>query len=204
MIELNTIISNKISIDSVLNSKLVAFLIFRLFTVQPKPQKIKVLKMTLGAYVLATCLAAIVLIPFLDHWINYFWISHSQHTGAHAISVAKKLEFLITLFLPHFYQIEPVMLDFTRTDSSRWGHIGLMEGAPHPNAAKVYINWLLSKSGQELLAKATATNSRRTDFAPFYPETFPKPERLNQYIRQNEPFVTSQRKAQGLARRWIK
>jgi len=84
------------------------------------------------------------------------------------------------------------------------GHIGLIEGAPHPNAAKVYINWSLSKNGQELYAKATATNSRRTDVDPVHPETFPKPELLKQYIRQDQAFLIDQRKVQRLSRGWIK
>jgi ABC-type glycerol-3-phosphate transport system substrate-binding protein len=28
------------------------------------------------------------------------------------------------------------------------GNIALVNGAPHPNAAKVFINWLLSREGQ--------------------------------------------------------
>ncbi len=82
--------------------------------------------------------------------------------------------------------------------------VGLIEGTPHPNAARVYINWLLSKNAQELYAKATATNSRRTDVEPVHPESFPKPELLNQYIRQNEAFVVESTKTMRLARGWIK
>ncbi len=84
------------------------------------------------------------------------------------------------------------------------GHVGLIEGAPHPNAARVYLNWILSKNAQELYAKATATNSRRTDVEPVHPESFPKPELLNQYIRQNEAFVAEGTKTMRLARGWIK
>jgi iron(III) transport system substrate-binding protein len=43
------------------------------------------------------------------------------------------------------------------------GAIGLINQAPHPNAAKVFINWLLSQEGQTVYAKATLYNSRRTD-----------------------------------------
>ncbi len=84
------------------------------------------------------------------------------------------------------------------------GHVGLIEGTPHPNAAKVYLNWLLSKNAQELYAKATSVNSRRSDLDPIHPPTFPKPELLNQYLRQDEAFVAEQRKTSRLARRWIK
>lgn len=84
------------------------------------------------------------------------------------------------------------------------GQVGLIEGTPHPNAAKVYLNWLLSKEGQKLYAKATTINSRRTDIDPVHPDTFPKPERLNKYLRVDEAFVAEQRKTSRLARRWIK
>ena len=39
----------------------------------------------------------------------------------------------------------------------------MINQAPHPNAAKVFINWLLSQEGQTVYAKATLYNSRRTD-----------------------------------------
>ncbi len=48
-----------------------------------------------------------------------------------------------------------------------WGGIALMNRAPHPNAAKVYLNWLLSKEGQQAYVKPLETrNSRRVDVAP--------------------------------------
>jgi iron(III) transport system substrate-binding protein len=51
--------------------------------------------------------------------------------------------------------------------SAGGGSLGLMNQAPHPNAAKVFINWFLSRSGQIALQKLGDTddpaNSRRTD-----------------------------------------
>jgi len=44
--------------------------------------------------------------------------------------------------------------------------IGLFERAPHPNATKVLVNWLLSRKGQVEWLK-TANNSRRVDVPPF-------------------------------------
>jgi len=43
------------------------------------------------------------------------------------------------------------------------GHISLFKKAPHPNAAKVYINWFLSREGQRTWQKYTGANSFRTD-----------------------------------------
>ena len=43
------------------------------------------------------------------------------------------------------------------------GGLGLFNRAPHPNAAKVYINWLLSKEGQTAFARHTGYISARLD-----------------------------------------
>ena len=50
----------------------------------------------------------------------------------------------------------------------QFGTVALVNRAPHPNAAKVFINWLLSRSGQIALQKRTAhaespADSLRTD-----------------------------------------
>ena len=52
--------------------------------------------------------------------------------------------------------------------SSAFGSLAMMKRAPHPNAAKVFINWLLSREGQTLFQKVIsvqgdARNSRRID-----------------------------------------
>ncbi|MEK7214172.1 MAG: extracellular solute-binding protein [Chloroflexota bacterium] len=51
------------------------------------------------------------------------------------------------------------------------GHIGedtvfVFNRAPHSNAAKVLINWLLTKAGQEVWSPILVANSRRTDVKP--------------------------------------
>ena len=47
--------------------------------------------------------------------------------------------------------------------SNGFGTVAVMKNAPHPNAAKVYINWLLSKEGQDLYGRALTQGSRRFD-----------------------------------------
>lgn len=44
-----------------------------------------------------------------------------------------------------------------------FNHVHLMNPAPHPNAAKVFINWLLSREGQTAFEKAIKTPSLRVD-----------------------------------------
>jgi iron(III) transport system substrate-binding protein len=65
---------------------------------------------------------------------------------------------------------------------SQYGHAGggtvwAFTQAPHPNAARVYINFLLSQQGQASFACETIIyNSRRTDVPPVSPETLPDPD----------------------------
>jgi iron(III) transport system substrate-binding protein len=44
-----------------------------------------------------------------------------------------------------------------------FGCVVLLEHAPHPNAAKVYLNWVLSQETQTLYSKASGYPSRRAD-----------------------------------------
>ncbi len=50
-----------------------------------------------------------------------------------------------------------------------------LKNAPHPNAAKLFVNWILSKEGQTAYTQETLTNSRRLDVPPSVPEKYPKP-----------------------------
>lgn len=45
------------------------------------------------------------------------------------------------------------------------GAFGLLKSAPHPNAARVFINWLLGKEGQVITCQGMAYTSARTDVA---------------------------------------
>jgi len=47
--------------------------------------------------------------------------------------------------------------------SNGFGTVAVMANAPHPNATKVYINWLLGKEGQDLYGRALTQGSRRLD-----------------------------------------
>ncbi len=63
--------------------------------------------------------------------------------------------------------------------------VNLVQGAPHPNAARVYINWLMSREGQIAYQKATGNNSLRTDIPKdtVAPSEILKEDR--EYIPQN-------------------
>ncbi|HEY2989266.1 MAG TPA: extracellular solute-binding protein [Candidatus Binatia bacterium] len=66
------------------------------------------------------------------------------------------------------------------------GGLSIFNRAPHPNAAKVYINWLLSKEGQTIYARATGYISNRldvpTDHAPAW--RVPQPGAIKTYTQE--------------------
>ncbi len=71
------------------------------------------------------------------------------------------------------------------------GNLMLFNRAPHPNAARVYVNWLLSQVGQRRWVEITQRNSRRMD-VPGPPETAPQPG--SSYIlfnkEEHQPYIS--------------
>jgi ABC-type Fe3+ transport system substrate-binding protein len=43
------------------------------------------------------------------------------------------------------------------------GNLAIIKNRPHPNATKVFVNWLLSKEGQEIWTKSLSQPTRRLD-----------------------------------------
>ncbi len=63
------------------------------------------------------------------------------------------------------------------------GGLGVFNRAPHPNAAKLYVNWLLSKEGQTSFARGTGYISNRVDVPTDHaaPWRVPKPGAIKTY-----------------------
>ena len=68
------------------------------------------------------------------------------------------------------------------------GSVALFKGAPHPNAAKVLINWLLTKEGQLAVSKNTGYNSRRADVPPVNPAGVYDPSKKYPRIQTEETY----------------
>ena len=47
--------------------------------------------------------------------------------------------------------------------SNGYGSVGIVKHPPHPNAAKIFVNWLMSKEGQELYSRVMLHGTRRLD-----------------------------------------
>ncbi|HLH23602.1 MAG TPA: extracellular solute-binding protein [Chloroflexota bacterium] len=57
----------------------------------------------------------------------------------------------------------PGFKDYGTYVTPGFGSVGLINQAPHPNAAKVFLNWLLSRDGQTAYSTALSNGSRRLD-----------------------------------------
>ena len=85
--------------------------------------------------------------------------------------------------------------------SPGFGALSLFHRPPHPNAAKVYINWLLSKEGQSEFSRATGYVSGRVDVPSDHvaPWRVPIPGSVKTYTREamsaKEPLITLLREA---------
>ncbi len=44
-----------------------------------------------------------------------------------------------------------------------YGHLMVIKNPPHPNATKVFVNWLLGRDGQEIFGRSMGVGSRRLD-----------------------------------------
>lgn len=80
------------------------------------------------------------------------------------------------------------------------GGLALIKDAPHPNAAKLFINWLLTREGQYAFNKPYTTQSTRvdvpTDFLP--PDVIRKPG--VEYFWETEDYIRSMDETVKVAR----
>ncbi len=70
------------------------------------------------------------------------------------------------------------------------GSVSLINKAPHPNAAKLFINWLLSKEGGEVFSQAYAKPSNRVDVSKegIPNEVIPDPN-IKYYLADGEEYM---------------
>jgi iron(III) transport system substrate-binding protein len=96
-----------------------------------------------------------------------------------------------TLLLPEF--------DYQSSGSAVW----LLNRAPHPSAAKVFVNWLLTKPAQAAWARELQTNSRVVGVEPGNPDAV-VPAGLSLVQIDSEEMLPEVAKTQDLAKQLIK
>jgi iron(III) transport system substrate-binding protein len=95
--------------------------------------------------------------------------------------------------------IEPIVDAKWSGYTSALGNTYLLSKAPHPNATKIFINWLLSAEGQTAFSKNTRYNSRRLDVPVADPKQAADPTR--EYINpQKEGPHAANLQAVGIAK----
>ncbi len=84
--------------------------------------------------------------------------------------------------------------------------VWLFKKAPHPNAAKLFINWLLMRDTQEMYHRvALLENSRRADVPPIVPEMYPTADEEGRLIFfDSEDWVAEVTKTQELSTQILK
>lgn len=92
-----------------------------------------------------------------------------------------------------FYKLEQL--------SPGFGSVGVIDKAPHPYAAAVYINWLLSEEGQRAWV-GVPRNSRRVDVKSDDPSLGPKPG-VEYFNGHHEKYAEIRGRLQRVAREVI-
>ena len=86
--------------------------------------------------------------------------------------------------------------------ASGFSALMFVDRAPHPNAAKIFINWLLDRDAQALWVDASNTNSRRLDVAgPASTALYADVERRTV---NDEAYFDSELKARDVAKQVLK
>lgn len=93
-----------------------------------------------------------------DKRLQVDWLAN----GKVAIAIAPDTT-SITEFKQAGAPIKEVSMKEGTHTAGGYGNVALMNRAPHPEAARVFINWLLSKEGQTLFARAYNSPSLRLD-----------------------------------------
>lgn len=81
------------------------------------------------------------------------------------------------------------------------GHVSLVNKAPHPNAARVLINWLLSREGQTVYSRSILQQSAREDVPIDHLERLRKPG--VDYLKESDEERLLRRPAQAIQAREI-
>ena len=82
--------------------------------------------------------------------------------------------------------VDPRQLKEGSDMSPASGGLSLFNRTPHPNASRIYINWLLSKEGQTIYARATGYISNRLDAPTDHaaPWRVPQPGSVKTYTQE--------------------
>lgn len=107
-----------------------------------------------------------------DQYLHAQWLA----LGKYPIAIGAKPE-LVTDFVATGSPIAGITTAEGSYSTIGGGSVSYIKNAPHPNAATLFTNWLLTKEGQTVYSKAYNRSSNRVDVSTedFPPETVPQP-----------------------------
>jgi ABC-type Fe3+ transport system substrate-binding protein len=116
--------------------------------------------------------------------------------GVGAISLSILLDFLAQGQGKNLKSISTVEMDYVNSSD----HVlHYANKAPNPNAARVFVNWVLSKEGSTVYSTLSQDNSRRADVAVVDPNLVP--EKGREYLTIDaEPLIDEILKTQKMAK----
>lgn len=95
----------------------------------------------------------------------------------------------------------PALLKEGTILTSGRGNLVLFSNAPHPNAARVYVNWILSRQGQLAISKGMGDPSGRTDIADdAVSPALRNDQMIKVFVEYHESVVSGRARAVGIAR----
>ena len=84
------------------------------------------------------------------------WVAH----GSYPIGIGVTHQYLVEYYKAGIPLKEMNLPDIPQTLGGGFGLVNLWTNAPHPNAARVFVNWIASKDGVALYGRSTAVPVR--------------------------------------------
>jgi hypothetical protein len=127
------------------------------------------------------------------------WLIRGQYPIALAVSTDQ-----LTLLKSRGVPMNIAPIEGLNVTVSGFGSVQLIKKRPHPNAARLYVNWLLTKRTQATITKAAGVNSRRVDVPIAQPLTAISPSDVAKFTdSQAEPMLRYQGAAVRLGRKLV-
>jgi iron(III) transport system substrate-binding protein len=117
------------------------------------------------------------------------WVVQNRYPIGLGPDQALVVDFRRKGFLSQLQWLDPDSPLGSRLTTS-FGNVAVFNRAPHPNAARVFLNWLLSPEGQAAWVAHIEQNSRRLDI-PGPPESALRPgaRYINPSTEENTPYT---------------
>lgn len=131
-----------------------------------------------------------------DQRIQAEWIARGKYSIATTPKISVVVEMLAAGAPIEEINVEP---EYGTTSG---GNIVLINRAPHPGAAKLFINWLLTREGQTIFTNVNSSPSRRLDVQPVAPSParIIKPGRFYFPADSEEITIEAEDKGREIAR----